>query len=117
LRRSRQKPGGIRAPNNSLAFKLRLKNRSARGRPLTDLDAIIVSENAIDGEEVENIGDLHAAKCESCGHKMSCNCWDGRIGQDPSSIAMRASLSAAGYVGRLPSLSIGRFLFDIYVNR
>jgi hypothetical protein len=24
-----------------------------------------------------NIGKLHAVKCEWCGLKMSCNCWDG----------------------------------------
>jgi hypothetical protein len=28
-------------------------------------------------ESLVNIGKLHAVKCEWCGLKMSCNCWDG----------------------------------------
>ena len=28
-------------------------------------------------EEFRNEGLLHAVKCEWCGIKMSCNCWDG----------------------------------------
>ena len=28
-------------------------------------------------ETFENIGHLHAVKCEWCRLKMSCNCWDG----------------------------------------
>lgn len=28
-------------------------------------------------EKFENVGKLHAVRCEWCGLRMTCNCWDG----------------------------------------